>query len=171
LGRFISDLIGCMMCTSTWVGFFLSIAFYSPSHELFKVHEVASWFFDGMLASGFVGSVTPSMAVDLSGVTASGNVGTVGQSVSIELSGNNASGFVGGILPGKAAALTGLNATGNVGTAGFSISKALTGNSARGLQGQLGYFYWQSIDDSQTANWQNINDSQTANWQVIDTVA
>ena len=54
LGRFISDLIGCMMCTSTWVGFFLSIAFYSPSHELFKVHEVASWFFDGMLASGFV---------------------------------------------------------------------------------------------------------------------
>jgi hypothetical protein len=54
LGRFISDLIGCMMCTSTWVGFFLSIAFYSPSHELFKVHEAASWFFDGMLSSGFV---------------------------------------------------------------------------------------------------------------------
>ena len=54
LGRFISNLIGCMMCTSTWVGFFLSIAFYSPSHELFKVHEVVSWFFDGMLASGFV---------------------------------------------------------------------------------------------------------------------
>jgi hypothetical protein len=84
-------------------------------------------------------------------------------------------------LPGKAAALTGLNATGNVGSVGFSISQVLTGNFARGYQGQLGYFYWQTIDDSQVANWQNIDDSQTsgwaqidddqtADWQVIDTV-
>lgn len=54
VGRFISDLLGCMMCTSTWVGFFLSLVFYSPSHELFNVHLAGSWFFDGMLASGFV---------------------------------------------------------------------------------------------------------------------
>ena len=54
LGKFISDLIGCMMCTSTWVGFFLSMAFYSPSHELFNTSTLVSWFFDGMLASGFV---------------------------------------------------------------------------------------------------------------------
>ena len=52
--KFISDLLSCMMCTSTWVGFFLSMVFYSPSHELFNVSLIGSWFFDGMLASGFV---------------------------------------------------------------------------------------------------------------------
>jgi hypothetical protein len=54
VGMFISDLLSCMMCTSTWVGFFLSIAFYSPANSLFNIHPAFSWFFDGMLASGFV---------------------------------------------------------------------------------------------------------------------
>lgn len=54
VGKFISELLSCMMCTSTWVGFFLSIFFYSPSHDLFDTNIYFSWFFDGMLASGFV---------------------------------------------------------------------------------------------------------------------
>jgi len=57
LGKFISALISCMMCMSTWVGFFLSLAFYSPSHELVGSDGIMSIFFDGMLASGFVWAI------------------------------------------------------------------------------------------------------------------
>jgi hypothetical protein len=52
--KFISDLVSCMMCTSTWVGFFLSLVFYSPSQTFFGHNDFISLFFDGMLASGFV---------------------------------------------------------------------------------------------------------------------
>ena len=34
LGKFLSGLISCMLCTGTWVGFFLSFTTYSPWHEL-----------------------------------------------------------------------------------------------------------------------------------------
>ena len=54
IGQFVSELLSCMMCTSTWVGFFLSLSFFSPAHEFFNIPEIFSWFFDGMLASGFV---------------------------------------------------------------------------------------------------------------------
>lgn len=54
LGNFISKLISCVMCTSTWVGFFLSLTFFSPVKELFDTNEFLSIFFDGMLASGSV---------------------------------------------------------------------------------------------------------------------
>ena len=54
IGQFISDLLGCMMCTSTWVGFFLSLAFMSPSNTIIGTSPITSWFFDGLLASGFV---------------------------------------------------------------------------------------------------------------------
>lgn len=57
IGKFISELLSCMMCTSTWVGFFLSLVFYSPSHELLNTSNYFSWFFDGMLASGFVWAI------------------------------------------------------------------------------------------------------------------
>jgi hypothetical protein len=52
--KFISGLISCMMCTSTWVGFFLSLTFYSPAMELMNFNPYFSWFFDGCLASGAV---------------------------------------------------------------------------------------------------------------------
>lgn len=52
--KFISELLSCMMCTSTWVGFFLSWTFYSPSQVLYGHNDFISLFFDGMLASGFV---------------------------------------------------------------------------------------------------------------------
>ena len=54
IGGFFSDLLSCMMCTSTWVGFFLSLTFYSPSQVLYGHNDIISLFFDGMLASGFV---------------------------------------------------------------------------------------------------------------------
>ena len=54
IGKFLSGLISCMMCTSTWVGFFMSFVYYSPSMEMLGVGPFFSWFFDGMLASGVV---------------------------------------------------------------------------------------------------------------------
>jgi hypothetical protein len=51
---FISDLVSCMMCTSTWSGFFMSFVAYSPWHEMLGVNQYSSIFFDGLLASGFV---------------------------------------------------------------------------------------------------------------------
>ncbi len=57
LGKFISGLISCVMCVSTWVGFFLSLVFFSPTQQLFDTNEILSIFFDGMLASGSVWAV------------------------------------------------------------------------------------------------------------------
>jgi len=54
--EFFGDLIQCMMCTSTWVGFFFSLAFFSPTAELTNI-PYTSWFFDGMLASGSVWAI------------------------------------------------------------------------------------------------------------------
>lgn len=52
--EFFSGLISCMMCTSTWVGFFLGIAIFSPVNFYFNSPIEFSWFFDGCLASGGV---------------------------------------------------------------------------------------------------------------------
>lgn len=49
---FLSDMLKCMMCTPTWVGFLFGIFLYSPVHEILGVTNYVSWFFDGMLASG-----------------------------------------------------------------------------------------------------------------------
>jgi hypothetical protein len=49
---FLADMLACMMCCSTWVGFFFGIFLYSPVHEILGVTSLSSWFFDGMLASG-----------------------------------------------------------------------------------------------------------------------
>ena len=50
---FFGDLLGCMMCTSTWVGFFFSLTFYSPTETMTMI-PYTNIFFDGMLASGSV---------------------------------------------------------------------------------------------------------------------
>ena len=54
--RFIGDLLGCMMCTSTWVGFLFSFIFYSPTatHTTLPYINVL---LDGMLASGGVWAI------------------------------------------------------------------------------------------------------------------
>ena len=54
---FVSNMIKCMMCVSTWIGFFYGIFLYSPVHEILGVTPWASWFFDGMLASGSVWAI------------------------------------------------------------------------------------------------------------------
>ena len=55
--NFISELLSCMMCTSTWVGFFIGITLYSPVNQLYGVTPYISWFFDGLMASGAVWAI------------------------------------------------------------------------------------------------------------------
>ncbi len=55
--KFISELIQCMLCTSTWVGFFLSLVFFSPIHNFIGLNEYVSVFFDGMLSAGSVWAI------------------------------------------------------------------------------------------------------------------
>lgn len=56
-GMFLNDMISCMMCTSTWVGFFFGMALYSPVQEFLGAPGFISWFFDGMLSSGAVWAI------------------------------------------------------------------------------------------------------------------
>lgn len=55
--KFLSELIKCMLCTSTWVGFFLSLTMFSPVHNLIGLNEYFSVFFDGMLSAGSVWAI------------------------------------------------------------------------------------------------------------------
>ena len=52
--KFISGILSCMMCCSTWIGFFLGFLIYSPFNHYLKLGNSVSWFFDGLLASGGV---------------------------------------------------------------------------------------------------------------------
>jgi len=56
-GKFLIDMLSCMMCCSTWVGFFFGIFLYSPVCNILGVHPYISWFFDGFLASGSVWAI------------------------------------------------------------------------------------------------------------------
>lgn len=55
--KFLIDMLSCMMCCSTWIGFFLGIFLYSPVNQFLEVTPWVSWFFDGMLASGAVWAI------------------------------------------------------------------------------------------------------------------
>ena len=55
--KFISELIQCMLCTSTWVGFFLSLTMFSPLHDLVGLNKYYSVFFDGMFSAGSVWAI------------------------------------------------------------------------------------------------------------------
>lgn len=57
LFKFLSELISCPMCTSTWVGFFFGLFIFSPFYMLVGTDYHYSWFFDGMLASGAVWAI------------------------------------------------------------------------------------------------------------------
>jgi hypothetical protein len=54
IGEFISGILGCPMCFSTWSGFFLGFFILSPTHLLFATPLWISWFFDGIMSSGAV---------------------------------------------------------------------------------------------------------------------
>ena len=57
LGKFISELIKCMLCASVWVGFFLSLTMFSPTMNFFGLNEYISIFFDGMFSAGSVWAI------------------------------------------------------------------------------------------------------------------
>ena len=55
--NFISGILSCMMCCSTWVGFFLGTVLFSPTYQFFGTSPYISWFFDGLFASGAVWAI------------------------------------------------------------------------------------------------------------------
>lgn len=55
--KFFGDLISCVLCTSTWVGFFLSITMISLTDVLFEVPKPINIFFDGMFSAGIVWAI------------------------------------------------------------------------------------------------------------------
>lgn len=57
VGKFLSGLISCMLCTGTWVGFFLSLFMFSPVNEFIGLNKYFSVFFDGMLSAGSVWAI------------------------------------------------------------------------------------------------------------------
>ena len=52
--NFFGDLISCTLCTSTWIGFFMSICLGGLSTRMLNIHWVPSIFFDGMFTAGIV---------------------------------------------------------------------------------------------------------------------
>lgn len=46
-------MINCVLCTSTWVGFFLSFIFNGITNEYFET-GIFTFFFDGMFTAGSV---------------------------------------------------------------------------------------------------------------------
>lgn len=57
LFKFISGIVSCMMCCSTWVGFFMGTFIYSIFGNYFDVPTIPAIFFDGMLSSGGVWAI------------------------------------------------------------------------------------------------------------------
>lgn len=51
---FIDQLIGCMMCCSTWIGFMASLLIWSPGANILGTPQYASWFIDGLFASAAI---------------------------------------------------------------------------------------------------------------------
>jgi hypothetical protein len=54
IANFISGILTCPMCFSTWGGFVLSLFIFSPTFALFETPLWISWLFDGILSSGAV---------------------------------------------------------------------------------------------------------------------
>jgi hypothetical protein len=54
LFHFIDGILSCMMCCSTWIGFFIGLTLWSPCSHIFGLPIFYSWFFDGLMASGAV---------------------------------------------------------------------------------------------------------------------
>jgi len=55
--KFFGNLISCIMCTSTWVGFFMSIMLGSITSKILEVNWLFGIFFDGMFTSGIVWAI------------------------------------------------------------------------------------------------------------------
>jgi hypothetical protein len=55
--KFFGDLISCTLCTSTWVGFFMSLFLGSLSAQYFHTIWIIDLFFDGMFTAGSVWAI------------------------------------------------------------------------------------------------------------------
>jgi hypothetical protein len=55
--KFFGDLISCTLCTSTWIGFFMSLCFGGLSTRILEIHWIPSVFFDGMFTAGSVWAI------------------------------------------------------------------------------------------------------------------
>ena len=55
--KFFGDLISCTLCTSTWVGFFMSLVFGGLANHYFNCHWLVCLFFDGMFTAGSVWAI------------------------------------------------------------------------------------------------------------------
>ena len=55
--KFFGDLISCTLCSSTWVGFFMSICFGGLSSRILDIHWLPSIFFDGLFTAGIVWTI------------------------------------------------------------------------------------------------------------------
>ena len=55
--RFFGELIQCVLCTSTWVGFLLSILFGGLSNKYFEIPQVVSIIIDGFFTAGVVWAI------------------------------------------------------------------------------------------------------------------
>ena len=55
--KFFGTLISCVLCTSTWVGFFMSILFGGLTVKLFDINPYLGFFFDGMFTAGTVWAI------------------------------------------------------------------------------------------------------------------
>jgi len=52
--KFFGDLVSCTLCTSTWVGFFMSLVLGGLVTNVLSVHWLLGLFFDGMFTAGSV---------------------------------------------------------------------------------------------------------------------
>ncbi len=57
LGNFLSGIITCPLCFSTWGGFVLSLLIFSPTNHTFNTPLLYSWFFDGIISAGSVWAI------------------------------------------------------------------------------------------------------------------
>ena len=55
--KFFGDLISCTLCTSTWVGFFMSLVFGGLTNHYFESPWLFYVFFDGMFTAGSVWAI------------------------------------------------------------------------------------------------------------------
>ncbi len=52
--KFFGDLVSCTLCTSTWIGFFMSLVLGGLVTNVLNVHWLLGVFFDGMFTAGSV---------------------------------------------------------------------------------------------------------------------
>ncbi len=55
--KFFGDLISCVLCTSTWVGFLMSFILGSISEVYFDTLYIFNMFFDAMFTAGIVWAI------------------------------------------------------------------------------------------------------------------